>query len=428
MNSTFRFINVYFWKSIYAPFMAFILPAVLLVVLGKIFRVEYAFPGIISLSVLLITILIIPLTLSDLKKTSTLKFFGTSPVGKLRFSIVVFLYFVAITAISISILFMVLLAAFSNEVFVPEDNNSFWIVSDANPGAHSPAITLDSLVYYNRSILSWMLTPTGFWMFLFSVCEQAILGIAIGLLIVTIAKTPQLALTISIGIILPTMFLSGMIISVDIIATSPALKWISRFIPFTYTTGNVVEAMTPVSHINVYISGNFDSTASTVPGEQYSGAIKALIRRTSATGEGGTIIDGTRVVNTAGTNNTKLIQMIGEQYNMMKTSSKNIFDFSTDYVVRKVPEPDKIRDFIETFLQPDFAGQYKNSQVSDLGKFMELWNDFIKKGDYDFLNLFFNQNNILYTGVEKALNIFIPVVLSAGAFWYSVKHFKWSVR
>lgn len=261
-------------------------------------------------------------------------------------------------------------------------------------------------------------------MFFFAVAEQMIMGIAIALLIVTIAKTPQVALTISIAVILPTMFLSGMIISVDIIATSPALKWISRFIPFTYTTGNLVEAMTPVSHINVYVSGNFNEAGAV--GDQYSGAIKALIKRSTV--HGGTLVDGVVAQNPVGTNNTKLIQMIGEQYNMMKASSKNIFDFSTDYVVRKVPEPDKIRDFIETFLAPDFAGQYQNTQVSDLGKFMELWNDFIKKGDYDFLNLFFNQNNVLYTGFEKALNIFIPILISSGAFWYSIKRFKWTVR
>lgn len=126
--------------------------------------------------------------------------------------------------------------------------------------------------------------------------------------------------------------------------------------------------MTPVSHINVYVSGNFNEAGAV--GDQYSGAIKALIKRSTV--HGGTLVDGVVAQNPVGTNNTKLIQMIGEQYNMMKASSKNIFDFSTDYVVRKVPEPDKIRDFIETFLAPDFAGQYQNTQVSDLGKFMEL--------------------------------------------------------
>lgn len=399
MNSTFRFINVYFWKSIYAPFMAFILPAILLVVLGNIFRIEYAFPGIISLTVLLITVLILPLTLSDLKKTSVFKFFGASPIGELKFALVIFGFFIIITIIAITILFLIVLMAFSKDVWVSASGKQYWIVESSNPA------DLLTTVAFDKGILSGLLTFSGFAMFLFAVSEEVIMGVGIGLLIVTVSKTPQLALTISIAVILPTMFLSGMIISVDVIATSPAMKWLSRFIPFTYTTGNIVEAATPVSHLSIFISGNFDPTS-----KEYSGAILALRGRTGLNG------------------NDKLVQMIlGDQYKIMSSSSNNIFDFSTNYVVRKMPEPDKVRHFIETFLASDKLDA-SGKQIGDMAKFTELWDDFIQKGNYDFLELFFNQNNVLYEGFEKALNIFIPVGISVGAYWYSIKHFKWSVR
>lgn len=393
--SAFNFVNTYFWKSIYAPFMAFVLPAVLLVILGNLFRIEYSFPGIISLSLLLVSMLIIPLTLSDLKKTSAFKFLGASPIGKARFTLVVLGYFVIVSIIAVAVLFGVLMIAFHKDVFT-SSNTKRWIVD-------TPDISeiLKSVTYYDGSVLSGIISVHGFFIFLFSAALQMILGTAIGLLIVTLTKTPQQALTISISVILPTMFLSGMVISVDIIAESPALKWISRFIPFTYTTGNIVESMTPLSHLNIYISGNFVPDTDHQGYWTYTGAIGTL-------------------------KTNKLLQdmVLRDQYQLMSHSSRNIFDFSTNYVVRKVPSVDKIQDFMKTFL----AGGDPNHVVPDTTRFSDIWQHNILKNDYGFLELFFNQNNILYTGVEKALNIFIPVGISVAAYWYSIKHFKWSVR
>lgn len=423
MRSTFNFINTYFWKSIYAPFMAFVLPPVLLVILGNIFRIEYALPGIISLTILIITILIIPIALSDLKKTSAFKFLGAAPVGKVKFMLIVLGYFIIIAAIAIFVIFMVLLAAFHNDVWKEADGHKYWMATSASMDVtNTNPAQLMLIDNFDKGIMSGLSSVSGFFMFLYSVSIEMIMGIAFGLLIVTLTKTPQQALTISISAIIPTMFLSGMIISVDIIATSAPLKWLSRFIPFTYTTGNIVESMTPVSHLGIYISGKYDpSIVDPTKGVSgYSGAILAF-----------------KSINNHGTStaNQKLVDMIlVDQYKIMQSSSKNIFDFNTDYVVRKVPEMDKIRHFMETFLAADSKSGYSSTNVDHVGttgelaKFGELWKDFIKPGDYGFLELFFNQNNILYEGYEKAMNIFIPIGLSFGAFWYSIRHFKWSVR
>lgn len=422
MKSTFNFINTYFWKSIYAPFMAFVLPPVLLVILGNIFRIEYALPGIISLTILIITILIIPIALSDLKKTSAFKFLGAAPVGKVKFMIIVLGYFVIIAIVAIFVILMTLLAAFHNDVWKSSEGHSYWIASSSQDVTNANPAQLMLVDNFDKGIMSGVTSVSGFFMFFYSVTIEMVMGIAFGLLIVTLTKTPQQALTISVSLIIPTMFLSGMIISVDIIATSAPLKWLSRFIPFTYTTGNIVESITPVSHLGIYISGKYDP-AIVDPTKGISGYSGAILAFKSINNHG---------VSTA---NQKLVDMIlVDQYKIMQSSSKNIFDFDTDYVVRKVPEIDKIKHFMETFLSADTKDGYSSQSIEhagtsgELAKFTELWKDFVKPGDYGFLELFFDQNNVLYEGYEKAMNIFIPIGLSIGAFWYSIRHFKWSVR
>lgn len=67
-------------------------------------------------------------------------------------------------------------------------------------------------------------TFRGIGSFLFAIILHLILVITIGLAIATFSKTPQQALTIAITIVFPSMFLSGMILSVDIIAHSEAMQ------------------------------------------------------------------------------------------------------------------------------------------------------------------------------------------------------------
>lgn len=65
----------------------------------------------------------------------------------------------------------------------------------------------------------------------------------------SIVSSGQHMAVIAFVIAIPSMFLSGMILSVDIISQSEVMQWLSRFDPFRYTTGNLVISATPKAQI-----------------------------------------------------------------------------------------------------------------------------------------------------------------------------------
>ena len=138
------------------------------------------------------------------------------------------------------------------------------------------------------------------------------------------------------------MFLSGMVVPADIIATSNELKVISRFIPYSYTTGNII-----VSATSLQQSGIFLSAVTDVNGNLLSGSASTFVSD----------------------NNQVLRDMIfGKEFKIMHDSSSNIFDFSHGYAVRKMPEVDKIMDFVKRFL----AGGDPDKINSNAGRFSSL--------------------------------------------------------
>lgn len=73
------------------------LPVLLLAILGNIMRVQYVYPGIIALSIMLIGIISLPLAVMELKSSSLFKYIGASPVDTKRFSIVAIGYYIFIS-------------------------------------------------------------------------------------------------------------------------------------------------------------------------------------------------------------------------------------------------------------------------------------------------------------------------------------------
>ena len=117
--------------------------------------------------------------------------------------------------------------------------------------------------------------------------------------------------------------------------------------------------------------------------------------------------------------------IFGKEFTIMHDSSSNIFDFTHGYAVRKMPEVDKIMNFVKRFLS---GNSDLNTPNTNMNRFIGLWTDNIQKGDYGFMDLFSVQSNKLYESWGKILNIFIPVVSSLGIGAYLYKRFDWGVR
>lgn len=442
MYATLKLLNSYFWKTIYGPILAFVFPIVLLAILGNLMRLEYVYPGIIALAMLFLGIIALPLAIMELKGTSLFKYIGSSPVNPLKFNIVV-IGFYAFIAICTGVLICVAtMAIFPTKTF-----------PDAG---------------FKHGVLGGIFTLKGSFSFYIGCAIHLLLVITCGMVIATFAKTPQQALTIGLMVTLPSMFLSGMILSVDVIGESPVMNWISRFIPFRYSTGNLVVAATPVdqlgSALEFWLNKPFDSSIAVTSlhnGEPNNfidqmvwpykdvtdSAVRAniktlyglsdtqiddIIKTLPASGKGYQAWSQTGwsediFYSATGTAILKnkfdptLYNLLVPKWDLMSTATdNNIFDWLENWGVKKIPTIESFTEFISQY----FKGS-DGMGGKDPDRFLRIWGE-IKKGNYEWLKIFLNQSNILYYQADRVLNVLLPLGLSAAGTWYTLKNFKWT--
>ena len=408
MISTFKLINSYFWKTIYGPIIAFIFPVLLLLVIGNIFTIQYIYPGIIAMSMLFICTLLLPISIMELKQSSIFKYIGSSPINPFKFTFVVIGFYVLISLISSFIILSTTFWDFKYDVYPPKG--------------------------FSYGILGGIFSFPGFFYFLLSLIIHLLFVIIIGLLISTISKTAQHALTISLVILIPSIFLSGMIISVDIIAQSSFLNWISRINPFRYSTANLIIASTPKDQIGDMFQ--------TLTYEQ-----KEIIFAKNTLSPDGQITfeyDGEKFkINSMedlqsfqdkfGADQMKTFKYINDipLYELtfekaLKTKSmysdNNIFNLENAWSVRRVPEVNVIKKFITDYFLKITSGS------ENIGRALEPISKQILEQKFGWLEVFLKQTNILYLPVERALNILIPISFSIYGIIYIRNNFKWSTR
>lgn len=437
MRATFKLLNSYFWKTIYGPILSLVFPVILLAILGNIFRVEYVYPGIIAMSFLFIGLLSLPLTIMELKQSSLFKYIGSSPVNPVRFALVVIAFYVFMAILAALLIMGFTMVLFHNK---------------ALPEGHITKGILGGIFGTVKGALS----------FYVATAIHLIFVIVAGLLVATISKTPQQSLTLGLVILIPSIFLSGMVLSVDIIGQSSVLNWISRLIPFRYSTGNIVIASTPRDQIGDMF-------------QQLSSDQKVLLFNSEVINKDGSIspkidslkenyqvylssIKGTNVYvpteseyNLAKAGNIDSIkgfmvarQVLGENFwnsihdkalfeltigHAMKLnaaeSDNNIFHWTESWAVRRIPEVDSVKAFIEDYFR-SYATPATGG-ATDWTKLQPIAEQ-IATGKFGWLEIFMKQTNTLYFKADRVLNMMLPLVLSGVGIWYISANFKWSNR
>lgn len=239
--------------------------------------------------------------------------------------------------------------------------------------------------------------------------------------------------------LLISMFMSGMIIPVDVIAKSSALQWISRFTPLRYSTGNIVVASTPYNQTHGFLNtlsadaksilfdpNHYRSSESWYP----SGAKDPLlVLSSSKIGDIFTkdwrvitsfkmLIDEINLGNVTSGPDTELFNALfvnSDSASNVANSSNNIFNFS-NWGVQKIVDSDEVKSFVTRYLGASKTGNLSN-----------LYN-YIKEGRFTWLDLFFSFTKTLYFKVDKILNISIPIVLSLCIIGVGTKKMKWGNR
>lgn len=216
ITAVYKLFNRYYIKSFFGPFFSFVFPVMLYGILGSIMDPKYLFAGMIAMSALGTGMQGMPFSILELKKSVLLKRIGASPVKPAMFTIVIVTYFTA--TIILSILWLMIWALI------------FW---------------------QDTSIFQPMGTIVGFFGFLYGNVLNIIVSIAIGFTIASLAKSEVQVQTFGMLLYFPSTFLSGQFISIDSIANSEVMNWISRFVPFRYTTMIIVESWSGSKTIDV---------------------------------------------------------------------------------------------------------------------------------------------------------------------------------
>ena len=454
MRATFKLINSYFWKTMYGPILSFIFPIMLLGILGNIMHIEYVYPGIISLNILFIGALALPLAFTEFKGSSFFKYIGASPIKPLKFSLVIVFYYIFISTLSAAIVLVTTVGLFNDEVF-PGENAKF-----------------------KNGILGGLTTTSGFFSFILALLLHLLIVIFSGIAIATFSKTPQQALTLAIIIIIPTMFLSGMVITVDIIAQSKTMQMISRFIPFRYSTGNLVISTTPINQLgdifsklsisekqvifgnegvvtelgknygSVQVKVNVNSEDLTKILEDAKGNTKwASLNEETGTWTGKYLrsskdlhnfITDIQKKDTKKVLNAQIIfkeslsreggdfllfERILLSPNALNYSDNNIFTFDEAWSVRKLLGTTAIKEFVQDYFR---GGQIKGAPI-DVSRYQVIASK-IANGDLRFVDMFTKQSLQLYTVPERSLNVFIPLVITGILGFYITKKFTWTSR
>lgn len=454
MLATLKLLNSYFWKTIYGPILAFIFPAILLAILGNILRLEYVYPGLIALSMLFLGVIALPLAIMELKGTSLFKYIGSSPVNPLKFTAVVIGFYAFIAICTGFVIFFSTMAFFPTKAF---PSNGF-----------------------KHGVLGGIFTLKGSFSFYLGSFIHLIFVIVTGLIIATFSRTPQQALTIGLMVTLPSMFLSGMILSVDVIGESPVMNWISRFIPFRYSTGNLVVAATPVDQLGsavdywLHVPANATEPLTSVKKNVANNMLDTLIwpfksltdvdvqkeivsnypqfaNNTQALNDYIATLPGVVLENgkpiaagyeawnasmfgdeifkgVATKGDSTLYNILQNKWSIMQISSdNNIFNWVENWGVRKIPSVDTLTDFVTKFFNGvDADGNIKGGK--DIASRVVEIGNMIGKGDFTWLEVFTHQSNVLYYNVDRVLNTLLPVTLSGFGLWYVFKYFNWVAK
>lgn len=211
--AVYKLFNRYYIKSFFGPFFTFVFPVMLYGILGSIMDHKILFPGLVAMSAMSSGISGMPFSILELKKSVLMKRIGASPVKPATFTTVIITYYTFTIFISI-----------------------FWLM-------------IWALIFYqDTSMFNSMGSTTGFFGFFYGNILNIVVSLAIGFAVSSISKSEVQAQTIGMLIYFPSTFLSGQFVSIDMIANSEVMNWISRFIPFRYTTMIIVESWNGASY------------------------------------------------------------------------------------------------------------------------------------------------------------------------------------
>ncbi len=230
MKSIIKLINLHFWKSMLAPFFAFIFPIIFIVILGLLLGYDQLLGGALSIPSMTVGLIAMPQAIFEFKRSVLLKRIGVTKVKPWMFLLAISLYYVGIMLLSTAFCIVMSLAIFSNN----------W-----NEGLKWKNVRIDTM-----GTIGTIITPTFYQMlqnvnwgeFVWALFMNIFVATSIGLMLVSILKSSLAIQALGIPILIISQFLSAQVLPIPMVREVDAMYYLSYISPFKYSTGLMIDS------------------------------------------------------------------------------------------------------------------------------------------------------------------------------------------
>ena len=243
-GSLLNLINHSFWRGIFGPFFAFFFPLIFISILGSLLGYDQVLGGSLIIGPIGISLITLPNSIFEFKKSSLLKRIGSTPIKPLFFMLTIGFFYVIVMIISLIWSFIFALIMFSQ----------YWDVGRVIKEATDtiPAVLAPSFSEV-LNIVNW---GGVIWGQLMSIMT----GVAVGMVLASFARSSMMVMSIGTIILILTEFLTAQVLPPAMIVNIDILWFGGYFLtPFKPSTSIILESWNGTTTINELFQINFST-------------------------------------------------------------------------------------------------------------------------------------------------------------------------
>lgn len=231
MKSIIKLINLHFWKSMLAPFFAFIFPIIFIVILGLLLGYDQLLGGALSIPSMTVGLIAMPQAIFEFKRSVLLKRIGVTKVKPWMFLLAISLYYVGIMLLSTAFCIAMSLAIFSKNW-----NEGMEMLNNFPIDSNGTLATIVTPTFYQ------MLQNVNWGEFVWALFMNIFVATSIGLMLVSVLKSSLAIQALGIPILIISQFLSAQVLPIPMVREVDAMYYLSYISPFKYSTGLMINA------------------------------------------------------------------------------------------------------------------------------------------------------------------------------------------
>lgn len=238
MKALIKIINLYFWKSIIGPFFAFGFPIIFIAILGMLLGFNTMFGGLLMISSMSVSLTSMPQAIFEFKRSSLLKRIGVTPIKPWMFILVAAIYYLVVMLLGTFFSIVMGIAIFSSNMDVGKEILSTTppFIPGYNNANNGPLVSFT---------LNQLLNSINWGGFIWSLLLNIMIGLSIGMLLVSLSKSTIMIQGIGIPILILSQFLSAQVLPPYMVREIDAIWYLGYISPFKSTTILMFQSWNP---------------------------------------------------------------------------------------------------------------------------------------------------------------------------------------